>query len=752
MNKKVLTAVVAALLGNCSLPAFAEAADSGVSAAELLKRMTLEEKVGQIRQVFYFGGKPTEDLIRTGQVGSVLFVSQPEQVNRLQRMAIEESRLHIPLLFGFDVIHGLRTIFPVPLGMAASWDPAMVEAAQSTAAQEARAVGIHWTFAPMVDIARDARWGRVVEGAGEDPFLGSVLAAAQVRGFQGGHSVQPGHIIAGPKHFAGYGAAPGGRDYDEVNLSDAELWNLYLPPFKAAIDAGAGNIMSAYTGLNGVPAAANRWLLTDVLRKTWKFDGFVVTDANGVRNLTTQGLAADAEDAAVRAITAGVDMEMSIGKSTFAELVQAVADGRISQHSIDTAALRVLRAKIAIGLFAHPYVDEADAARIITAPEHRVQARLAAERSAVLLQNRGHTLPLVRSKIRSLALIGPFADVPREMLGPWVFAHNLAETVTIAAGLREAAGADIRIEVAQGVQPPRRRFPSPFRALDRGPTVKPWTEEEGATEFATAQAIAKAADVIVLTLGQTWDMSGEAASVSNLDLAAEQQRLLAAMIATGKPIVLVLVNGRPIDIRSALEHVPAVLEVWHPGTEGGAAVARLLFGDCVPGGKLPLTWPRSAGQAPLFYAHALSHEPQNSAKRYWDEDGLPLFPFGYGLSYTTFTFSQPRVERNTIRLGESLRVSVDVTNTGERAGDEVAQLYIHQRAGRATRPVRELKGFERVTLAPNQTRSLSFEIPPESLKYWSAADRTWVQDVSAFDLWVGSDSIADTHAEFEVIR
>ena len=750
MYRRVILSVAIVLFGNAFTAACA--AQPRVTAESLLKRMTVEEKVGQLAQIFAFGEKTAGDAIRREEVGSVLFVTDPKEINRLQRIAVEETRLHIPLLAGFDVVHGLRTIFPVPLGMAASWDPVMVEAAQSTAAQEARAVGIHWAFAPMLDIARDPRWGRIVEGAGEDPFLGSAMAVAQVRGFQGGRTVQPGHIIAGPKHFAGYGAASGGRDYDEVNLSASELWNVYLPPFKAAVEAGARNIMSAYMDLNGVPGAANRWLLTDVLRGSWKFDGFVVTDANAVHNLVTQGLAADPEDAAVRAISAGVDMEMSLGKPGFATLTQAIHEGRLSQRVVDAAVLRLLRAKIDLGLFEHPYVDEGEALRVLEAPEHRVQARIAAERCAVLLQNQQQALPLVRSRLHSIALIGPFADTPRELLGPWSFAFHLDETSTIAAALRESGGGDIHVDVAPGVALPQRKYPSPFLALDRTPRAKPWSSEQAAAELEKARSLASAADVVVLVLGQTWDMSGEAASVSSLSLAEDQQKLMEAMVATGKPVVLILVSGRPLDIRWAAEHVPAILEVWHPGTAGGAAIARLLFGEAVPGGKLPFTWPRDVGQVPVFYAHTLSHEPQNAARRYSNEEGKPLFAFGHGLSYTTFAISQPRLESETVGVGETVRVAVDVTNTGDRPGDEVVQLYIHQRSGRATRPVRELKGFQRVTLDVNESRQLTFAIPARSLEYWSAAEGTEVQDAATFDIWAGADSDASAHAEFRVVK
>lgn len=749
----IALALLLAMGWNCTQAGEAgQAVPVPVSVDTLLSQMTLEEKVGQIGQSFYFGSsKSIDDRIRFGQLGSVLFVTDPAVANRLQKISVEESRLHVPLLLGFDVIHGYRTIFPVPIALAASWDTALVEAVQQTAAAEARASGIHWTFAPMVDVARDPRWGRMVEGAGEDPYLGAAMAAAQVRGFQGGKTVQPGHVIAGVKHFAGYGAAVGGRDYDEVSLSDSELWNVYLPPFKAAVDAGARSVMSAYMGLNGVPASGNHWLLTDVLRKAWHFDGFVVTDANAVHGLVTHGFASDSQDAAVRAVAAGVDMEMAIGKPATAELAQAVRSKLIPEALVDAAARRVLQEKLALGLFEHPYVDEARAAEVLAAPEHRQQALKAAERSAVLLRNEGNVLPLDPGKIHSVALVGPYADSSRDTLGPWVFNYDLAETVTIATALKSRLGPAVHVEVAAGVPRPSRLFPSPFGALDRAPRPKSWTADKERAEFEKAETVARSADVVVLVLGENWEMSGEAASVSSLALPGNQQHLLEAMVATGKPVVLVLMSGRPLDITWASAHVTAILEAWFPGTQGGMAVANLLLGNAVPGGKLPFTWPRSVGQVPLFYARANSHEPANAGKRYWNEQGTPLYAFGHGLSYTSFAYSQPTVDRAIAHVGDQVRITVEVANTGGRSGDEVAQLYIHQRSGRSFRPVRELMGFQRVTLAAGESRRLEFVLGPADLAYWSTSDGAFLQDAASFDAWVGGTSTADAHVAFEVI-
>ena len=718
----------------------------------LIAQMTPEEKAGQLSQFFYFQIFPpmnakADVAVAAGGAGSLLFVTDPAFTNRLQHLAVDKSRLKIPLLFGFDVIHGLHTIFPVPLGMAASWDPAMVEQAQGVAAAEARAVGVHWAFAPMVDVARDPRWGRMVEGAGEDPYLGSAMAAAQVRGFQGDYLGSPGRIIAGPKHFVGYGAALGGRDYDEVNLSDNELWNVYLPPFKAAVEAGAGNIMSAYMGLNGVPASGNHWLLTKVLRDTWGFKGFVVSDAAAVLSLKTQNLAADTQDAGVRALNAGLDMEMTppMAVPAMKDLPAALKAGQISEARLDEAVRRVLEAKIRMGLFENPYVDEQKAQAVLDDPAHLKLARVAAERSAVLLRNEGGLLPLDRKTLKSVAVIGPLADSSRDVLGPWVFPQNKPKGVSVLDGLKAKLGDKVRVDYSEGVRMPPRTFPSPFARLDQQPPKPPIDE---AAEFQRAVALAKAADVAVLVLGEGQDMIGESASRSSLDLPGRQQALLDAVVATGKPVVVVLMNGRPLDLKDT--KASAILEAWYPGSAGGDAVANLLLGDATPGGKLPFTWIREAAQGPNPYAHLISHDPAGADKRYWNGSSEPAWPFGYGLSYTTFQYTNLKVERPAYAPGEPVTVTVDLKNTGARAGDEVAQLYIHQRYGTSARPVRELKGFQRVALKPGETRTLRFTLRPDDLRYWSAVTGGWVQDQTAFDVWVGGDSKASLASSFEV--
>ncbi len=731
----------------------------------LIARMTVAEKAGQLTQYFYFGSLPSEGnqdapgpplpgqaaaveaALARGEVGSLLLVTDPAEVNRLQRLAVAGSRHGIPVVFGFDVIHGLRTIFPVPIAMAASWDPEAIEQGQAVAAREARAAGIGWAFAPMVDIARDPRWGRIVEGAGEDPYLASAVAAAQVRGFQGDGLGSPGRVIAGPKHFAGYGAALGGRDYDEVNLSDSELWNVYLPPFEAAVRAGAGNIMTAYMDLNGIPATGNHWLLTDVLRETWGFDGFVVSDAQAVHNLRTHAFAADLTDAGARAVRAGVDMEMAFGDPAYAHLPEAVAAGLVDEKTLDASVRRVLTAKARMGLLDDPYVDEENARTVLGDPAHRAAARTAAQRSAVLLRNEGGLLPLTNPG--SIAVIGPLADSRRDILGPWVFDFDLDETVTVLDGIRNRAGAGVQVDYAPGIRLAHRTFPSMFDMFEGNLPVDPPGFDDDA-ELARAVSLAQASDVAVVVLGEWQNMIGEAASRSSLELPGGQLALLQAVLATRTPVVLLVMNGRPLDLRWAAENVPAILDIWYPGTQGGTAIADLLFGDVAPGGKLPFSWPRTVGQIPVIYSHTASHDPGQQDRRYWDEASTPLFPFGHGLSYGRFEYRDLILDRDRIEPGQTITASVTVTNTGERAGEEVAQLYIRQRHGSASRPVRELKGFQRLTLAAGESRTLTFPLGPGELRYWNAAARDWVIDTTTIDVFAGTDSTAELTTSFTI--
>lgn len=720
----------------------------------LLHQMTLQEKIGQLTQLSGMlatpAGAQTPARIRQGLGGSVLWLKDPAAINRLQHMAVDESRLHIPLLFGYDVIHGFHTTFPVPLAMAASWDPALVEQEQSAAAQEASAVGIRWTFAPMVDIARDARWGRIVEGAGEDPYLGAAMARAQVRGFQGPYLGSAGHMLACAKHFAGYGAAEGGRDYDSSYVPEERLRNVYFPPFHAALEAGVGSFMSAYMDLNDVPASGNSFLLHDVLRRDWGFAGFVVSDAFAVRNLVTHGFARDPADAAYRALTAGVNMDMA-SATYLANLPALVQEGKIPQATIDAAVRPILAAKIRLGLFEHPYADLARVQQVLNAPQHLQLARVAAQRTLVLLRNENGLLPL-RKNVGTLAVIGPLADAPGE-IGSWTADADLKQAVTVLQGIRNKLGSGARIEYASGPEI-RRTFAGPFDAMLNPHPAPPQTPEQAQAAFEQAVATARRADTVIMVLGETARMSGEAASRASLKLPGRQEELLQAVAALGKPVVLVLISGRPLDLRWASAHIPAILEAWYPGTEGGNAIADALFGDVNPGGKLPVSWPRSVGQEPLYYDHNLTHLPETSPRftsRYWDEASSPLYPFGYGLSYTTFAFSNLRLSAPQVRVGEPLQVSVDVRNTGAQAGDEVVQLYIHQEAGSASRPARELKGFERVRLAPGEKKTVRFTLGRNELSFWSPQAKQWVEEAEPFDLWAGGDSTATLHASFNVV-
>ncbi len=733
-----------------SVPSEAEVA---ARVEAILGKMSLAEKAGQLTQLggadFLPGPKP-EDIIRKGGAGSVLWVNDTKKFNALQKIAVEESPSKIPLLFALDVIHGYRTIFPVPLAMASSWDPAVAEQAQAIAAKDARAAGLHWTFGPMLDIARDVRWGRIVEGAGEDPCLGAAMAAAQVRGFQGAYPGAPDHVIACAKHFAGYGAADGGRDYDPVYLPEAQLRNVYFPPFRAAVKAGVGTFMSAYMDLNNVPASGNRWLLHDVLRGEWEFQGFVVSDAFAVGNLVIQGFARDGRDAAFRALNAGLDMDMASG--TYLEnLAGLVADGTLQEADLDAAVRPILAIKVRMGLFEHPYVDEGLLEQVVTRPEHRQASRLAAQRSMVLLRNENGLLPLAKT-LKHVAVIGPLADSQEATEGSWmVFGHQPA-AVTVLEGIR-ARLPGARVDYASGPEI-RRDFPSPFEDFDPSKKKPVQTPEAAEAAFQEAVAVARGAELVIMVLGETDLMAGEAASRGSIDLPGRQEELLKAVVALGKPVVLVLLNGRPLSINWAAEHVPAILEAWEPGTEGGHAVADILFGDANPGGKLPVTFPRSGNHAPLYYARTLTHQPEDHfmfRPRYWDSPTGPLYPFGFGLSYTTFSITNLKLSAAQVKVGGTLTVTAAVTNTGKVAGDEVVQLYIHQRFGTDSRPLRELKGFERVTLQPGETKTVTFQLGPEQLTYWSTRAGTWVQDAATFDVWVGSDSRATLQAEFEVV-
>lgn len=727
-------------------------------AEALLAKMTVDEKVGQLNQssgvmMPMLGNEKPDDLIAQGRVGSVLWLIDVKEINRLQHIAVEKSRLHIPILFAFDVIHGYRTVFPVPLAMASSWDPRVEEEAQHLAGQDARAAGIRWTFTPMVDIARDARWGRIVEGAGEDPYLGAAMARAQVKGFQG-DTLGLDSVVACVKHFAGYGAADGGRDYDSSYVPEELMRNVYLVPFHAAEQAGAGSFMSAYMDLNDVPASGNKWLLTDVLRNDWGFKGFVVSDAFAVGSLVTHGFARDGEDAALKAFTAGVNMDMASQTYT-KNLAKLSVDGKVNDAQLDAMVLPILETKYELGLFDHPYVDESKVDETLSRPEGLALERKVAGRSMVLLKNDDHTLPLAKN-LKKVAVIGPLADSTRDIEGGWTVeglfgGPGKSHPVTVLAGIKNKLP-EAQISFVPGPAPSR-LYPGLFERITGAKQPAPPTAEETGDWLAKTKAAANDADVVIAVLGEVSSMSSEAASRATLDLPGIQEQMLEAVESTGKPVVLVLENGRPLDIRWAAEHVPAILEAWYPGTEGGDAVADVLFGDVDPGGKLPVSWPRAAGQEPLYYNHNLTHEPEDRPEftsRYWDMNSKPLYPFGYGLSYTRFKFDHLKLSRKEVKAGEATEVQVEVTNTGTVAGDVVAQVYIHQRAGSASRPVRQLKGFKRVALQPGETETLKFPLGKEELEFWSPQTKAWVVEPGTFDVWAGEDSTAGLHAELVV--
>lgn len=735
----------------------------------LLARMTLEEKLGQLQQLDGEANgnfRPEHrEMIRRGTLGSTLNVRGVAKVNELQRIAMEGSRLKIPVLFAFDVIHGYRTIFPVPLGEASSWDPRAVERAAAVAAAESAAAGVRWTFAPMVDVARDARWGRVVEGAGEDPYLGSVMARARVRGFQGDDYSAPDKVVACAKHWVAYGAAEAGRDYNTTDMSEHTLREVYFPPFKAALDAGVGTFMSAFNDLNGVPTSANPFTLTKVLRDEWKFDGIVVSDYESVRELLNHGLPATEADAARLALSAGVDMEM-VSRLYNKHGAQLHKEGKLTQATIDEAVRRVLRIKFRLGLFEKPYSDEARERAALLSREHLSAAREIAARSMVLLKNQRETLPLSKN-LKSIAVIGPLADDPKAPLGSWTGDGRAEDTVTLLAGIKAKVSPQTKVVYAKGVAIEGRGVTgnydaAPPNASNAGGTnvaqttdalaARSATAPTGADSIAEAVRAARESEAVVIAVGETAEMSGEAASRTSLDLPGRQLELIQAIHGTGKPYAVVLMNGRPLTINWLAENSPAILETWFPGTQAGHATADVLFGDVNPGGKLPMTFPRHVGQAPIYYNQKNTGRPPTDQKytsKYLDVPVAPLFPFGYGLSYTQFRLTDLRVSEKRIRPDGRLTVSVEVENTGQRAGDEVVQLYIRDMAASVTRPVKELKGFERVTLRAGEKRRVEFTLGPEHLGFYDREMRFQVEP-GAFKVFAGTNSSDLIEANFEV--
>jgi beta-glucosidase len=706
----------------------------------VLARMTIAEKLGQLNQVSG-AGNPTGpgggeraqrmEQLRRGGIGSFLNIVGADTTRALQRIAVEQSRLHIPVAFALDVIHGMRTIFPVPLAEAASWDLLTTERAAHIAASEAAAMGIDWTFAPMVDIARDPRWGRVVEGAGEDPYLGAQFAAARVRGFQGTDLRAPDAIAATAKHFAAYGAAEGGRDYNVAEVSERTLRDVYLQPFHAAACAGAATFMASFNEIAGVPSHANHHLLTDILRNEWKYDGLVVSDWTGIWELINHGVAADSAQAGELALHAGVDIDM-VSEIYARVLPRSAAARRINMAELDEAVRRVLRLKYRLGLFSDPYgrrSAQRERTEILTAA-NRDAARQSARRSIVLLKNDHNALPL-RRDIGSLAVIGALAADSAVVLGNWGAIGRPEDAVSVLDGIRHAVSVEATVTYARGASP---------------------TSDDTAG-IAEAVRVARAADVVILVVGETGEMSAEAESRSTLALPGAQQQLADAISATGKPVIAVLLNGRPLSIERLQQTVPAILETWFLGVEHGNAVADVLFGDVNPGGKLPVTVPRAVGQVPIYYNHKNTGRPpvatEKYTSKYWDIPYTPLYPFGFGLSYTTFSVSAPRLSATTIAPNDSLRVELDVANTGQRAGDEVAQLYIRDDVGSVTRPVMELRRFQRVTLAPGQRTTIRWSLGMGDLAFYDLAMRR-VAEPGTFRVFVGTSSAATQSAAFRL--
>jgi len=684
---------------------------------DLLSRMTLDEKVGQLVQYSGYNDDRTA-AIRAGKIGSFLNVTGAEETNKVQRIAVEESRLGIPLLFGLDVIHGYRTIFPIPLASASTWDPELVTTIEAIAAREARASGVHWTFAPMIDIARDPRWGRIAEGAGEDPYLGSVLAAARVKGFQGDDVAAQDRILACLKHYVAYGAAVAGRDYNSVDISERALREIYLPPYKAGVDAGAATIMSAFNLLNGVPATANTFTINHILRGEWHYEGLIVSDWNSIGELITHGYAADARGAAWLALEATVDMDM-MSDIYSSQLVDLVRTGAVPKTLLDGSVRRVLRAKFLLGLFDHPYVDPALESAVILRGDHVTAARDAARKSMVLLKNDGGILPL-RNDIRSVAVIGPLADNQPDLLGSWHALGHPEDVISVVSGIRARATAGTTIRYA------------------RGSSIK-GTERDG---FDDAVEAARNADVAIVVVGEPEQETGEAASRTSIGLPGAQADLIEAVHSTGTPIVAVIMSGRPLAIPWLAENVPAILQAWHPGIQGGNALADVLWGDYNPSGKLTVSFPRSVGQIPIYYNRDVTGRPATDSRftsRYLDSPTTPLYPFGHGLSYTTFDYSSLALSSDTTGPGGTVTVSVTVTNTGQVAGAEVVQLYIRDLVANVVRPMKELKGFTKVFLQPDESRTVQFTLGPGELGHYDQ-DMRWAVEPGDFTVWVGGSS------------
>ena len=717
--------------------------------ADLLDRMTVAEKIGQMVQVNAPGGIPDSlrSQIEAGRIGSLLNLVDVQTTNEIQRIAMDESRLGIPLLIGRDVIHGFKTILPIPLGQAATWNPGLVRRGARMAAMEAATTGVNWTFAPAVDISRDPRWGRIAESCGEDPYLSSLLGVAMVNGFQGDDLSSAGTIAACAKHFAGYGASESGRDYNTAYIPEIELRNVHLRPFNAAVDAGVVTLMASFSDLNGIPASGNRLLMKKILRDEWKFDGFVVSDWASIEQLTVHGLTANDKQAAYEAASAGIGMEMA--SSTYADhLAELIDDGLISLQRLDDLVGDILRVKLELGLFENPYTDP-DAFPQLANDDHLATARSSALQSLVLLQNNNGVLPLNSASLDSLAVIGPMADAPYEQLGTWVFDGDPAISQTPLNAIRELLGADVPVTYVRAMETTRSRS----------------TEH-----FELARSAAASSDAVVVFLGEESILSGEAHSRANIDLPGNQIDLVRMLRETGKPIIAVILAGRPLTLQNIIEDVDAILFAWHPGTMGGPAIADVLFGVESPSGKLPVTFPRMVGQVPIYYAHKNTGKPATPetyvhlddlpvkapqttygmTSHHLDAGYEPLYPFGYGLSYTRFSYADIESSKRQIEIDESLTVQAVVRNEGSVEAEEIAQLYVRDLVGNVTRPVRELKGFQRLRLRPGESRTVSFVLSPEDLAFYGR-DMRLMTEAGDFHVWIGGSSDAGLRAEFTIV-
>lgn len=728
---------------------------------ELLGKMTLEEKIGQLNLVT--GGEATtgsvvstgvEAKIKAGQIGGIFSMSSPAKIRKAQELAVQHSRLKIPIIFGMDVIHGYKTVFPIPLGLAATWDMPLIQQTARVSAIEASADGINWTFSPMVDISRDPRWGRISEGSGEDTYLTSRIAQEMVWGYQGKDLSQPNTLLACVKHFALYGAGEAGRDYNSTDMSLHRMYNEYLPPYKAALDAGALSLMTSFNDINGVPASANRWLLTDLLRQDWGFNGLVVTDYTAVNELIDHGLG-DLQQVSALSLNAGVDMDM-VGEGFLTTLKQSLDQGKVNIEAIDRACRYVLEAKYRLGLFADPYryCNEERAKKEIFTPEHRALARKAAAKSFVLLKNESQTLPL--KKQGTVAVIGPLANTGANMPGTWSVSADHANTQTLVDGMKQVLGKQVNITSHLGANL------SDDAALQERSTMFgrtiPRDDRDPQLLIEEALQLAQSADVIVAALGESSEMSGESSSRTDLNIPASQRRLLEALLKTGKPVVLVLFTGRPLTLSWEDQHVPAILNVWFGGTETGKAVADVLFGDVNPSGKLPATFPQNVGQIPLYYAHKNTGRPlaegtwfQKFRSNYLDVSNEPLYPFGFGLSYSKFDYSGLKLSHPELNSEGSLEVQVDVTNSGNYDGEEVVQLYIRDMVGSVTRPVKELKNFQKVFLKKGESKKVKFNITVEDLKFYDQQLK-YIAEPGDFKVFIGGNSRDVISADFKLIN